>query len=296
MKTVALLGVVVAGVAFGCLPLSASAGQMVDLASEIRMLCRGEAFQDDGFSRLAFGQRRDSTLQTMGEEGRLALLRMASSGGRDRPCAITYLANLGDTRVLPIVRMLFEKRNQEATVLLAAIESVGRLKDAQSLDKVLGYAQSDDESLAGAAIAALAVFDDERVLRALRAVLFDPRLLRFQCEVLEILSKRCTPGDLDLLVTFSRAPEVKLDRTGKRCLVDALARTRVENAWDEAILLIEGVAYETRGDRRARRDMVMTVSSAVRERRRKANDASEQDRMDRLLAKLAALDAAMSPE
>ena len=218
----------------------------------------------------------------LGEEGRKALLQIAASKEPVAPCAMDYLLELKDVRVLQVIRKVLRSGSAAKSVKVAALVGVGSLRDIASFDKVMEAFRSGDFDLVCSAARALGRLGDKRGLQALLKQIDNPDYPRW--DIARALGIKGYDEAIDPLLRLLADPAGAKYESLKEDLVVSLARIGGTRGRAAALAALEGYM-----NHQYRTEVAWQVAKVFFEQKKGAVDPAEVIALDEAMAKAMAL-------
>lgn len=216
---------------------------------------------------------------SLGEEGRKALVTLASSKDVLSRCALGHLIRLEDKRAIPIIRKILNDPRADVGMREEALFAVAAFKDIASFEKVIEAFHSGNGQLASAGAHALGVLEDERGLRAMREKLADPRYPR--AAIVQAIGVRGHEEAIDPLLGLVDDPILVKYEWLRSDLILSLGRIGVPRSRAAAVDLVGGIKEES-----LRRRIATELTGVLWGQRRASQDPAEIAEIESLVAKL----------
>lgn len=183
-----------------------------------------------------------------------ALIEVTSKteNGDLRKQTVEALGEIGDPAAIPVIRPYLNLKGGE--VFIAAIEAIGKLKDAESVVKLLSFlSDKNDEDRYSAAAAALAAIGDRQAVEGLIAVMQNSKLKK---EARRFAALRL--GGARSAAALAPLTALANDRSAPKELRAAAISSIGETGGAEALATLRGLAE---GDKDWRRDALSAMGA-----------------------------------
>lgn len=246
---------------------------VLDTAARVREICTTLA------DHSAEEQRNFDAIVSLGEGGRKALARLASSKEAVARCALGYLVRLEDERAIPIIRKVLGDSRADVGVKEDALFGVAAFKDWASLDRTIEAFRSGNLSLVPAAAHALGTLADKRGLRAMLDKLRDPRYPR--PAMVRALGVKGYDDAIDPLIALADDPVFAKHEWLRGDVILSLGRIGVGRSRAAAVQLLRGIKEESLQKR-----IASDLGVVLWQQRQACQDSAEIEEIDGLLARL----------
>ena len=256
----------------GATPTAAAAPSTAD---RVKQICDMMSDDDPGIA-----QKRLAAITELGETGSKELVKLAGSRSPYRDCALEFLVDLRDARVVPIIRRVL-RENPPSTLRRAALLGVAVFQDQPSFDKVADAFQEGDLDVKAVAALALGSLGDPRGLAMLRSALLDPAYSQIRRSLIVGIGSPGHEEGIDLLLSLSNEPGYTQSQGGRMGLVLSLASIGTERSRRAAVDMIASFPEE-----RVRVELRYQLVSKFTTQRMASHDPSEIASIEAVLQEL----------